>query len=86
MLVNADANSYLIDLCTNYRWEYHRAVLFLDPFGMQVTWDTIKAIAGTEAIDLWYLFPLGVGVNRLLKKEITQIPESWAIKLDEKRV
>lgn len=82
MLINADANTYLTDLCTNYKWKYHRAVMFLDPFGMQVTWDTIKAIAETKAIDLWYLFPLGVGVNRLLKKEIKEIPESWAKKLD----
>jgi three-Cys-motif partner protein len=56
--------------------------MFLDPFGMQVTWDTVRAIADTKAIDLWYLFPLGVGVNRLLKKEIKEIPETWAKKLD----
>jgi len=36
---------------------------------MQVTWETVEAIAGTKAIDLWYLFPLGVAVNRLLKKD-----------------
>jgi three-Cys-motif partner protein len=83
MLIHADANSYITDLCTNYNWKYHRAVMFLDPFGMQVSWDTIKAIAQTKAIDLWYLFPLGVGVNRLLKREIKEIPGSWAKKLDD---
>lgn len=40
----ADANSYITDLCTNYNWKKHRAVMFLDPFGMQVTWDTICVI------------------------------------------
>ncbi len=75
ILEHAEANSYIKRWCTNHTWEKHRAVLFLDPFGMQVTWDTIKAIAKTKAIDLWYLFPLGVGINRLLKKEIKKFPQ-----------
>ncbi len=82
VLLNADANSYISDLCNNYKWQNHRAVMFLDPYGMQVEWETIKAIANTEAIDLWYLFPLGIGVNRLLKKRANKIPTSWAAKLD----
>ena len=57
-------------------------MLFLDPFGMQVTWDTITAIARTEAIDLWLLFPLGVAVNRLIKKD-AQMPASWQEKLNK---
>jgi len=81
-LINTDANSWLIDRCNNYKWQNNRAVLFLDPYGMQVNWETIKAIANTEAIDLWYLFPLGIGVNRLLKKDAGKIPASWEIKLD----
>ncbi len=44
-------------------------MLFLDPFGMQVTWETIEVIARTEAIDLWLLFPLGIAVNRLLRRD-----------------
>ena len=36
---------------------------------MQVEWTTIEVIAKTKAIDLWILFPLGIGVNRLLKKD-----------------
>lgn len=34
MIINADANAYLQDLCLNRRWSKNRAVLFLDPFGM----------------------------------------------------
>ena len=81
-IINTDANSYIKDICSNYKWKEHRAVMFLDPYGMQVEWDTIKAIASTEAIDLWYLFPLGVGVNRLLKKESDRVPDSWSKRLD----
>lgn len=70
-VVNAEANSYLLRLCREMDWirKGVRAVLFLDPFGMQVEWDTIKAIAETSAIDLWVLFPLGIGPNRLLKRD-----------------
>lgn len=69
VLINADCNAYLRDLCSNRNWKNNRAVLFLDPFGMQVEWSTIEAIASTKAIDLWILFPLGVAVNRLLRRD-----------------
>jgi len=81
ILVNADCNTYLQDLCLNRTWRSNRAVLFLDPFGMQVEWQTIEAIAGTKAIDLWLLFPLGVAVNRLLRRD-GQIDETLRKKLD----
>lgn len=66
-LVQSDANKYLNDLCDK-NWRRHRAVLFLDPYGMEVEWQTVTAIANTQAIDLWILFPLGIAVNRLLKR------------------
>jgi three-Cys-motif partner protein len=71
---NTDANDYISYLC-NLNWSKHRAVLFIDPFGMQVKWNTIECVAKTKAIDMWLLFPLGIGVSRLLKKngEIRQI-------------
>lgn len=65
--VREDANPYLRTLCRK-SWRKHRAVLFLDPFGMQMEWETIQAIAHTKAIDLWILFPIGA-VNRLLKND-----------------
>ena len=63
---NEEANGYLKDLCGK-NWRAHRALVFLDPYGMQVEWKTIESIAQTEAIDLWLLFPIGT-VNRLLKR------------------
>jgi three-Cys-motif partner protein len=81
ILVNNDANSYLQDLCLNYSWKTNRAVLFLDPFGLEVNWDTIIAVANTKAIDLWYLFPLGVAVNRMLTKS-GQISAVWRERLN----
>ena len=69
-LAQDEANSYLQELC-NHDWLRlrRRAVLFLDPYGMAVKWNTIEAIANTQAIDLWILFPLGMAVNRLLRKD-----------------
>jgi three-Cys-motif partner protein len=81
ILINADCNAYLQDLCINRNWRSNRAVLFLDPFGMQVEWATIEAIAHTQAIDLWLLFPLGVAVNRLLRRD-GQIDDTLRKKLD----
>lgn len=81
ILENREANEYIKDLCLNRNWKTRRAVLFLDPFGMQVSWDTIEAIAKTQAIDLWILFPLGVGVNRMLTRT-GKISDAWRRKLD----
>jgi three-Cys-motif partner protein len=80
-IINRDANEYLSDIC-RLDWSGHRAVLFLDPFGMQVKWSTIESIAKTKAIDMWLLFPLGIGVSRLLKKN-GQIKNSLKSKLDD---
>ena len=81
IIENKDANSYLLELCKR-NWKKHRAVVFLDPYGMQVKWDTVEAIARTQAIDLWILFPLGQAVNRLLKKD-GKINDSNRNKLSE---
>jgi three-Cys-motif partner protein len=69
----ADANTFLQDWCQKTDWKKDRAVVFLDPYGMQVDWSTIETIATTKAIDLWILFPLGQAVNRLLTRN--GIPE-----------
>lgn len=52
ILEREEANAYLQDLCLTRSWRTRRAVLFLDPYGMQVEWKTIEAIGRTEAIDL----------------------------------
>ncbi|WP_058866049.1 three-Cys-motif partner protein TcmP [Chloracidobacterium thermophilum] len=67
-IIQSDANNWLQDWCRDTDWKTHRAVVFLDPYGMQVEWKLIEALAKTKAIDLWLLFPIGVAVNRLLTK------------------
>jgi len=72
-----EANTYLKRWCRRVDWRRYRAVVFLDPYGMQVEWPLIEAIAKTRAIDLWLLFPLGQAVNRLLTCNEPPPPE-WA--------
>ena len=67
-----DANTWVQSICRE-SWDYRRAVLFLDPFGMQVSWQTLEAVARTKSIDTWILFPLCVGITRLLSKD--EIPD-----------
>lgn len=66
---NVDANEGLQKLCAQRNWKKCRAVIFLDPFGSQVPWSTLETIAATEAIDLWYLFPAGLSVNRQISRD-----------------
>ena len=56
-----------------------RAVLFLDPFGMQVDWQTMVAIA-KRCLDLWYLVPT-MALNRMVSKTLN-MPAGWPEKLD----
>lgn len=77
-----EANEVIQKLCASPdKWKSRRAVLFLDPYGMQVEWKTIEAIAATKAIDLWLLVPLGMGMNRLATKS-GKLPESWSQRMD----
>ncbi len=45
----------------------YAALIFLDPFGMQINWNSIENLQGTRT-DLWILIPTGVIVNRLLDR------------------
>ena len=61
--INKDCNEYIreIELKT-----YDRGVIFLDPYGMQLNWQSLEYIAKTGKLDVWYLFPLS-GLTRCLK-------------------
>jgi three-Cys-motif partner protein len=60
----------------------HRAIVFLDPFGMSVKWETLKLLAETGAVDVWYLFPTGA-VNRQLAGDFAKVDEHKQRALDE---
>jgi three-Cys-motif partner protein len=58
-----EANDIVLSFCASLS-NSDRALVFLDPFGNQVSWSTLEVIARTKKIDLWYLFPAGLGVVR----------------------
>lgn len=79
-VIQGDANAWLTEWCKKQDWKTQRAVVFLDPYGMSVSWATIAAIAETKAIDLWLLFPYAIGANRMMPKD--GLPETiWGKKL-----
>ena len=80
-IVVGDANAEVRKFCAQRDWNKCRAVVFLDPFGNQLVWETLVAIARTEAIDLWYLFPAGLGVHRQIARD-GSIDESHGPSLD----
>ena len=53
-----DANEILLELSQTTNWKQTRAVVFIDPFGLQIKYDTLRALARTEAVDVWYLVPV----------------------------
>lgn len=77
---NADADTYISQWCQETNWKSTRAVMFLDPFGMQVEWSLLEKIADTKSIDLWLLVPIGMGANRLMPREGLP-PPAWQRKL-----
>jgi three-Cys-motif partner protein len=62
-----DANKQIIKLAHALKSGKFAALIFLDPFGMQIDWSSIEQLKGTRS-DLWILVPTGVIVNRLLDK------------------
>jgi len=70
-----DANKYLKEMSATLKKDKKlKALVLLDPFGMQINWESIEFLAGT-ASDVWILIPSGVIINRLLdrKGELTNI-------------
>ena len=62
-----DCNEWLKKLAASMRSHEYVALLFLDPFGMHIDWESIAALKETRS-DIWILIPTGVIVNRLLDK------------------
>lgn len=74
-VVTKDANEALRELCRRIDWQKSRAVVFLDPFGFEVKWETVVVLAQTRAVDLWYLVPTGIGINRQITTDGRVLPE-----------
>lgn len=80
LVQHGDANELLVALARE-DWRRRRGVLFLDPYGMQLDWATLEAIADTRALDVWLLVPIGMGLVRLLPRD-GAVPEPWRRRMD----
>lgn len=69
-----DAGEQLRSLFSSPPWADHRdhwkqrAVVFLDPYGMSVGFDTLTMLAETKRADVWYLFPRKAVIQQLANK------------------
>lgn len=78
-VICGDANDELLKLLQSWNKYSNRGVVFLDPFAMHVNWTVLQAIARTEGLDLWLLFPFGA-VARTMPRE-GGVPPEWVEKL-----
>jgi len=88
-----DANE-MLDKMTNYlktpRERKDKSLVLLDPFGMQISWNSIANFKGTAGVDFWILVPTGVIVNRLLDRKgelrhINRLKDFFGLTEDEIR-
>ena len=56
--------------------------MFLDPYGMHVPWETINRIAKTRALEVFLNFPVGMAIQRLLRRN-GQFSAKERAKLDD---
>ncbi|MGA2080064.1 MAG: three-Cys-motif partner protein TcmP [Holophaga sp.] len=78
-VIVGDANEKLVEYLRSWNSRTSRGVVFLDPFAMNVRWSTLEAIARTNSLDLWLLFPIGA-VARTMPVS-GDIPRVWLDKL-----
>lgn len=58
-LLSGDANQQVKKwVSTVAKVQRMRGVAFFDPFGMELAWDTLQAVAQTRVLDVWYWFSL----------------------------
>ncbi len=67
--VRGDAN-WTLKIVANWivKNRKRRGVAFLDPFSTQVDFATLRALAATRQIDVWYLFNVGAAARLLANK------------------
>lgn len=87
--IQKDANAALPELLASEEWRQpaagkglQRGIVFLDPYGMQVSFATLKLLAATKRIDVFYLFPLEA-VTRQLAHDFRAVDQWKQDRLDD---
>jgi three-Cys-motif partner protein len=64
-----DANKLLPDIFDKIRWtDYQRALCFLDPYNILLSWDVVKAAAANRALEAFIHFPTGDVQRNVLRR------------------
>lgn len=78
---NDDANKVMLEMLRQFDRKAWRGVAFLDPYGLQLDWSILLQLAATQAIDVWYLFPLS-GLYRQAARKFAALDESKEAAID----
>ncbi len=62
---HGDANIELLKILQEIDWRHERALIFADPFGLQLNWTTVESMMENTKVDALLWFPLE-GVRRQL--------------------
>jgi three-Cys-motif partner protein len=76
-IVHGNANAALPQVIASLNRRNDRAIVFLDPYGMHVEWETLRTLAGSRICDVWYLFPLS-GLYRQAARDAAAIDDDKA--------
>jgi three-Cys-motif partner protein len=77
-VIRGDANRALPACIAELSAHNDRAIVFLDPFGMQVEWGTLERVARSKLADVWYLFPLSGLYRQATRLEAKVSPDKAA--------
>ncbi len=77
-----DANQVLEKIVKRQNWKETRGIIFLDPYGVSVDFDTISTIAEISNLDIWCLFPIGT-IRRLLARNYDKVIQKNKDKLNK---
>lgn len=80
--VQGDANQQVLKVASRFTARDLRGVAFLDPYGPNLNWATVEALARTGKFDVIINFPLDMAINRLITRD-GKIPKNWANQLDK---
>lgn len=80
-IYDRNCNDYLLELLNkNVKWAEWRGVVFLDPFGTHVPWETVNALARTKSFEVFINFPW-MAITRLANND-GAIPDGHRAILD----
>lgn len=78
-VIESDFNKYVKTIKRD--WSSTRGVLFLDPFGTEVDWNTMEQIA-KFTLDTWILYPTSAIIRLLPKYQLPDYHPGWSDKLN----